>query len=148
MQRVEALSVDVQNAKAAVRGSKRQLETAMKGVGVSNTVVTELLPSSSSSSSCCSSSSSSSSSFFSEHQNSIRAQCQGRRQGQQASAGGCNEGSRGKQRCCHSVAAKHVFFFFIFFSIFVFFLLQTSEQWTCKMPRLSSRAANVSWRVP
>lgn len=36
MQRLDALSVDVQNAKAAVRGSKRQLETAMKGVGVSN----------------------------------------------------------------------------------------------------------------
>ncbi len=36
MERVEALSVDVHNAKAAVRGSKRQLESAMKGVGVSH----------------------------------------------------------------------------------------------------------------
>jgi len=41
MERVEALSVDVHNAKAAVRDSKRHLETAMKGVGVSNAIVTE-----------------------------------------------------------------------------------------------------------
>jgi len=41
MERVEALSVDVHNAKPAVNGSKCQLESAMKGVGVSNTVVTE-----------------------------------------------------------------------------------------------------------
>ncbi len=47
MQRVEALSVDVQNAKAVVRGSKRQLETAMKGVGVSNAFFTEQSPSTS-----------------------------------------------------------------------------------------------------
>lgn len=41
MERVEALSVDVHNAKAAVKGSKRQLESAIKGVGVSSAVVTE-----------------------------------------------------------------------------------------------------------
>ena len=41
MERVEALSMDVHHAKAAVRGSKRQLESAMKGVGVSSTIVTE-----------------------------------------------------------------------------------------------------------
>ena len=58
MERVEALSVDVHNAKAAVRGSKRQLESAMKGVGVSSAAVTEQLPSTyafSSTSSSCSS---------------------------------------------------------------------------------------------
>ena len=92
----------------------------MKGVGVSSAVVTELLLSSSSSSSFSSASSSCSSSCSSlcKHQNSI---CQG----QQASAGECDEGSWVKQRRRHRVAAKHLFFFLLFFFLlfFLYFFL-------------------------